>query len=114
MHFNEDKDALTDKEYLKVQNNYVDDILEEGHNHHLTFLQFIVGIVINSQKQILYIENPIFDPNLIYDNKSDKFKYISDYWKSIFDNEPTIWKNIGKTLEKNQYTTIIYMNFPKQ
>lgn len=96
IHFSDDKDQLTREEIWKIQNNYVDEILEEGKKHHLRYLQYLIGIVVNSKKEILYIENPdLFNAMLIYD-KGDYFECISEHWKNVFDNEKSNWKAIGK------------------
>ena len=102
IHFNDDKDKLKDEEFLKVQDNYANEILKEGDDQHLHYLQYLIGVVINSKNQVLYID-PLdsFDPHLMYNDKSEYVECIHEHWKTIFDSDIANWKSIGKAKIEN-------------
>ena len=97
IHFNDDKDRLKDEDFLKVQDNYANEILREGEIQHLHYMQYIVGVIINSKNEILYI-NPSnsFKTYLMYDGTSDYVECVNEYWKTIFDCNKSEWEPIGK------------------
>ena len=107
VHFNDDKDELRDKEFLEIQNKYVDEILKEGDKHHLHFVKYFVGIVRNDKDEFLYLEpTDSFGIYLLYDDKSDEISYISQYWEYVLEDSKSNWKHIGKV--KNSDSNSIY------
>lgn len=107
VHFNDDKDELKDKEFLEIQNKYVDEILKEGNKYHLHFVKYLIGIVMNDKKEFLYL-NPsdLFDIHLMHDDKSKDLDYISTYWKTVLGDTKSNWKLIGKA--QNNVSNSIY------
>lgn len=97
VHFNDDKDKLKDEEFLKIQDNYVKEILKEGEILQLHFVQYLIGVIINSKDEILYIEpSSSFEIDLLYDDKSDYTECIHKHWNIVFKNNKINWKAIGK------------------
>lgn len=101
IHYNDDKDKLTNKELLKIQDNYVGEILKAGKSHHIHFVQYLSGIVANKTKY-LYIEPDCsFETCIMYDDKTECLECLSKHWNIIFSNEKSNWKLIGRTKIKN-------------
>lgn len=115
IHFNDDKDKLNDIEFLKVQEYYVKEVLKEGENRHLRFLQYIVGVVVNRKREILYIEpSNLFDINLVYDNRVDCLEYISQHWKFVFSNDRNNWTAIGRAKINNSINSYYLYEFDEK
>ena len=112
VHFNDDKDELKDKEFLEIQNKYVDEILKEGNKYHLHFVKYLVGIVTNDKNEFLYLDpSNSFNIHLMYDDKSQESDYISKHWETVLKDTKSGWNFVGKVKNSNSNSIYCYYEY---
>lgn len=119
VHFSEDKDPLKEEEMLIIQEKYAEEILEESRKQNIGVLQYLVGVVVNDENKLLFVDSEELkkcllekEPKMenngeIKDEETIKKQFkqkleehaqelLSKHWEKVFDNNKEKWEQLGK------------------